>query len=217
MAEARPRRVRCAACERPLVACWCAFVKPTSCRHRIVVLQHPREARQTFGTARILRQVLPHVELHVGETVSAEMASCVLDDPSRPPLLLFPAPHADVWQPRAPAGPRTIVVLDATWTQARRMFATSDWLRALPAGRIVLDHASLYTLREQPSPDGLCTLEAVAEAVAMLDGDAEVRDALVAPLRAMAGFQDASHAAGSSAVLEDRARLVRDGYLPDAG
>jgi DTW domain-containing protein YfiP len=198
------------------VACWCAFVKATSCRHRIVVLQHPREARETFGTARILRRVLPQIELYVGVNFSAEDAAPMLDDPLRSPMLLFPGPLADVLGPEPAADARTIVVLDARWTQARHMFAMNDWLRTLPARRLALDRPSVYTLREQPSPDSLCTVEAVAEAVAILDGDGAVRDALLAPLQAMTGLQEASHAAGSSAVLADRARLVRDGYLPES-
>src|ERR1043165_5795744 len=108
MSEERSRRPRCARCERPLVACWCGFVRPTSCRHRIVVLQHPREAKQTFGTARILREVLPQTELHVGARFTADEAARLLADP-RPPLLLYPGPLAEVLHPESASEPRTLI------------------------------------------------------------------------------------------------------------
>jgi DTW domain-containing protein YfiP len=179
------------------------------------VLQHPRESRQTFGTARILLKVLPQVELHVGVEFSCNQVQA-LDDPRRPPMLLFPGPCAETLRPGETPNPRTIVVLDATWPRARQMLVANEWLRGVPMERLALNRPSLYGLREQPLPEGLCTLEAVAEAVAMLDGNTAVRDALTRPLLAMNGFQEASLATRSSAELVNRARLVREGYLPDS-
>jgi DTW domain-containing protein len=90
-----------------------------------------------------------------------------------PAWLLFPSGQAG-----APAGPppRTLVVPDATWAQARRMVQRIAPLRALP--RLTLPPPPPATrLRQPPRPGGMSTLEAVAGALELL-GDAAAAGAL---------------------------------------
>ena len=90
-----------------------------------------------------------------------------------PAWLLYPSGHAG-----APPGPppRTLVVPDATWAQARRMVQRIAPLRALP--RLTLPPPPPATrLRQPPRPGGMSTLEAVAGALELL-GDAAAAGAL---------------------------------------
>jgi DTW domain-containing protein YfiP len=90
-----------------------------------------------------------------------------------PAWLLYPSAQAG-----APGGPppRTIVVPDATWAQARRMVQRIAPLRALP--RLALPPPPPSTrLREPPRSGGMSTLEAIAGALDLL-GDAAAAGAL---------------------------------------
>jgi DTW domain-containing protein len=152
-----------------------------------------------------------------GVSFGDEVAGEAMGDPQRPPVLLFPRPDAEVLCAGGNWRARTLVVLDATWTKARRMLAANRWLQHLPAWRLALDRPSVYTVRQEPGPGCFCTAEAVAEALAIADRDEAARDALIAPLQAMLGLQQAAEDAGSSLVLADREQLARAGYLPRSG
>jgi DTW domain-containing protein YfiP len=71
--------------------------------------------------------------------------------------------------------PRTLVVLDATWSQARRMFQRIPELRALP--RVSLPGRPAERLREPTVKEGMSTIEALAEGLDLL-GDGAAAEAL---------------------------------------
>src|SRR5664280_3841473 len=66
--------------------------------------------------------------------------------------------------------PDRVVVIDATWQQARRLYSSMPVLWTLP--RLVLPEPtrSRDRLREQHRSDGMSTIEAVAAAVAKIEG-----------------------------------------------
>jgi DTW domain-containing protein len=66
--------------------------------------------------------------------------------------------------------PVRVVVIDATWQQARRLYSSMPALRALPRLILPAPMRSRDRLREQHRSDGMSTLEAVAAAVAKLEG-----------------------------------------------
>lgn len=59
-------RPACERCRRPLSACWCTELQPVDTATRVVILQHPREAKVAIGTARIALLGLARSELHRG-------------------------------------------------------------------------------------------------------------------------------------------------------
>jgi len=81
--------------------------------------------------------------------------------------VLFPSPGGGVPSPP----PETLVVLDATWSQARRMLQRIPELRTLP--RVSLPGRPAERLREPTVKEGMSTIEALAEALDLLgDGPA---------------------------------------------
>ncbi len=147
----------------------CRGLGPIPSRTRVVLLQHPREARLAICSARLTRVALENAELHRGvsfedhprvrELVGADGAA-----------LLFPGGvDAEV---AAAAPPRTLVVIDGTWLQAEKMLEVNPALAALP--RIALSPArpSGYgELRREPAEGHLSTIEAVALALGALEKD----------------------------------------------
>jgi DTW domain-containing protein len=163
-------------------------VLPT--RTRVVFLQHPRETRVAIGTARMAHLCLPASSLHVGEHFAAHPdLAREISDPDRPAVLLFPAPDAPDILQDPPAGPVTLVVVDGTWSQAKKMVNRSPQLAALPRYAFRPPRASEYRIRREPREDFVSTIEALAHVLGVLEGDPDRMAGLLAPFRAMVGFQ----------------------------
>jgi DTW domain-containing protein YfiP len=165
-------------------------------RTRVVILQHPREGRVAIGTARMAHLALQGSELHEG-IAFAELEDLVADPHA---AVLFPGPTV------APLGtpPRTLVVVDGTWPQARQMIRRNPMLRRMR--RLGLSPASpgAYRIRREPAPECLSTIEAVAAALGELEGDPQRFAALLDAFTFMVDRQLAC--AGARALPRRRAR-----------
>ncbi|HBX2834651.1 TPA: DTW domain-containing protein [Klebsiella pneumoniae] len=73
--------------------------------------------------------------------------------------------------------PPLFIMLDGTWTEARKMFRKSPYLDALPIISVDLSRISAYHLREAHADGQYCTAE-VAIALLDLAGDAPAAAAL---------------------------------------
>ena len=82
------------------------------------------------------------------------------------------------------AGLQGLVALDGNWAQAKALWWRNAWLTRLRRFVVVPDGPSLYgDLRREARPDAVSTLEAVALALSVLEGDGAVREALLLPFR----------------------------------
>src|SRR5579859_5407292 len=114
-------RLVCGRCRRPAVVCWCDHLPHLPTRTQIVILQHPREREVGIGTARMAHLALPGSILRVGIDFSRGL-------PLEGAALLFPG-GADV---RELPAPKTLIVVDGTWPQARSLVKKNPCLQALP-------------------------------------------------------------------------------------
>ncbi|OOG42243.1 tRNA-uridine aminocarboxypropyltransferase [Polaromonas sp. A23] len=185
-----PVRARCASCLRPQGACICAWVTPVAHEVDVLILQHPMEADNPKGSARLLHLCLPHSRLLTGEVFTdhelfgAPSASAEAKGKVRQSLLLYP----DMPQDRAlgiaappvlpaeasqePASLR-LLVLDGTWRKSRKMLYLNPALQHLPRLSLQGLPPSRYRIRKARQPDQLSTLEATCAALMQLEGDAE--------------------------------------------
>lgn len=153
----------CPRCLGRGAACLCAAVPTVVTRTRFVVLQHLLEAAERSNTARFAALAMPGLELRLH---GVRDAPARLEDLVGPATwLLFPGEGAG--RPPGPA-PHTVVVLDASWSQARRMVQRLPAVRALPRWSLPAV-AARPRLRAAPE-GGMSTLEALAAAVAALEG-----------------------------------------------
>ncbi len=167
----------------------------------VLVLQHPQEQDRVLGTARLLADNLARATLTVG--LSWRNLGHALKLPAeardwgvlylgstkaakgKGPLVALDRnsePLAD--QAAARAGLKGLVLLDGNWSQAKALWWRNAWLTRLRRFVVVPDGPSLYgDLRREARPDALSTLEAAALALSVLEGDAAVREKLLAPFR----------------------------------
>ena len=184
-----PRSV-CERCERPTRVCWCAHLTSIETKTRVVLLQHPREEDMAIGTARMASLCLPNSELHVGVRFgdSPELARA-LSDPARPAALLYPSDGAIDVLTDPPRGPITLVVVDGTWWQARKLVRSNPELAALPRYAFRAPTPSEYRIRREPDEAYVSTIEALVHVLGVLEGDPARMQALLVPFRAMIDAQ----------------------------
>ena len=117
--------------------------------------------------------------------VDAELPA-LLSDPQWQPYLVFPGEYAaaervvTAVQP-GPGKRPLFVLLDATWSEARKMFRKSPYLNNLPVLSLQAEQLSRYKLRRSKRDDHFCTAE-VAALCLELAGDQRAADGLNAYL-----------------------------------
>jgi len=178
-AETELRRGRCYRCLRPERLCHCADLPSVPTRTRIVILQHPHERTHPFGTARLVRLMMPNSEVHVpwsGFTGTLEQKLDLPPDTA----VLYPSPDAPLLDelPRDRM-PSTLVAIDGTWAHAKRLYRENGWLRALPHARLQPAQPSRYRIRREPRADYVSTLEAIVEALRVLEPEHTRLDELI--------------------------------------
>jgi DTW domain-containing protein len=172
-------RETCPRCLRRTDLCLCADLAPAPSRTRVVILQHPREARLAICSAWLARLALQNAELHRGVAFDGD-ARLAEVCAATGAALLFPGPGSAPAASRAGHPPSVLVVVDGTWHQAERMVGRSPLLSALPRLSVVPDGGEGYgDLRREPEAHTLSTLEAIALALSALEGD----PARFAPMR----------------------------------
>jgi hypothetical protein len=165
-------RDTCLRCLRPRALCLCADLPRIDARTRVVILQHPREARLAICSAWLTRLALPNAELHRGVSFEADPAVRALAA-TPGAAVLFPGPDATPAEAVA-APPPVLFAIDGTWHQAAKMLRLNPSLAALPRVSVVPGRASGYgDLRREPAEGHLPTIEAVALALGALERDAE--------------------------------------------
>lgn len=184
-----PHRAICDRCRRPASVCYCAHLVSLETRTRVLLLQHPRERHTPIGTARLAHLCLPGSELHVGidfdENAAVRAALAEADAAGRPAHLLFPGPRAVDLAEANLAGPITLVVVDGTWWQARKLLKRNARLAALPQLRFTPPAPSRYRIRKEPAEDCVATVEALAHVLGALEGAPERFAGLLRPFEAM--------------------------------
>ncbi|HMG54466.1 MAG TPA: tRNA-uridine aminocarboxypropyltransferase [Kofleriaceae bacterium] len=165
MADRDPA-ARCPRCLLLLRVCLCAAIPSIATRTRIVIVRHHLEQFRSSNSGRLAHLALPNSEIveHGGRFGPAALPALA------GAWLLFPEGEPAAAPPVPPPG--ALVVLDATWSQARRMYRKLAQLRGLPILRLPDAPMPSARLRESPAPGRVSTLEAIARALRLLEGDA---------------------------------------------
>jgi DTW domain-containing protein YfiP len=163
----------------------------------VVILQHPREARNPIGTARMAQLGLVNARRLIGVEFGDHPEVRALQAESLSSAVLYPGAGA-----RAPAQladdarPLLLWVLDGTWWQTHKLWQRNPWLHGLPRYELRPDRPSEYRIRAEPASHCLSTVEAVAAVLDAFSGVRGEHSALLRPFRAMVETQLAFEAHG---------------------
>ena len=181
---ARGNRVR--RCQRfllPLKNCLCDSLRPQSARSRFCLVMFDTEPMKPSNTGRLIADILPDTEAF--QWSRTEPPRALLDlvaSPDYQPMVVFPASYADAGRtvlttPPLTGKPPLFIMLDGTWTEARKMFRKSPWLDELPVISVDLSISSAYRLRVAHAEGQYCTAE-VAAALLEQAGDVQASEGL---------------------------------------
>jgi DTW domain-containing protein YfiP len=169
------RLLRCSTCYLPLDVCICAWTPTIRTSAQFWLLIHPDECRKPTNTARLIGASIPHTRFFAWYRTAppAEFIALLTDRQFMPYLLvpqgdatLFERLRARPWLPdRVPA----FVLLDGTWSQARRMLHRSPYLQGIPRLAIQPKTPSTYRLRCQRCAQHLSTVEVAIALLEQLD------------------------------------------------
>ncbi len=206
-------RVICHRCFWPQALCWCGSIQSMDTRTRFVFLMHPKEfKREKAGTGRLAHLCLTRSEIHMGASFEDHPGvRALIADPQYHPVLLYPGAEAMNLTsggpaPRLPDGRRLLVlILDGTWSGARKMLRLSPSLQRLPRIMFTPSAPSRFVIKQQPQAGCLATIEAVHEVLIALRqaglDDYPLPDQLLGLFQRMQDFQ-----------IRCAADLARPGY-----
>ena len=165
---------RCSSCRLLLRGCVCAALRQVSANvTHIAIIRHALEAKKVSNTGRFAATALQNSRLHAFGDPSDPLDDTLLRQPHT--WLLFPEGATTTRIP-VPA-PRTLIVLDGTWSQARHMRQRIGGLRGLPIMALPAPTRPRTRMRRPPSNGAMSTLEAIAAALRTI-GETEVADQL---------------------------------------
>lgn len=136
-----------------------------------VLLMHRDEVFKPTNSGRLIADLFPSntYAFQWSRTDPAPALLTLLADTARFPVVIFP-PGEDCARRVYTSRPRvgnhqklTLVLLDGTWKQARKMYKTSRWLQALPLMVLPESLAGHYAVRHAATAGQLATAEAAAE------------------------------------------------------
>jgi DTW domain-containing protein YfiP len=171
---------RCPHCRVPATHCLCAHrVRvATPSRAGVCLIMADIEPLKPTNTGWLIADVVPDTFAFGWARTEVDPALlALLADPQWQPYVVFPGEYAAPARvvPQvvaADSGKRPLyVLLDATWSEARKMFRKSPYLDRLPVLSLESAQISRYRLRRSKRDDHFCTAE-VAALCLELGGDA---------------------------------------------
>jgi DTW domain-containing protein YfiP len=180
---------RCPTCRLHQALCICALTPKLETKTRLVLVIHRDEERKPTNTGLLAVRSMPDTSrVVITGDHERPIALPVLRDDEQG-VLLFPDDEAVPIERFARADkPIALVVPDGTWNQAKKVRHRVPGLEDLP--RVKLPEggaATAYKLRNETKDGGLATLEAIARALRVLEGErgAHVEEELLKIFRIM--------------------------------
>lgn len=184
-----PRADRCPACRLPASHCACGLAPRVPTRAGVCLLMAEFEPLKPSNTGWLVADVVPQTQAFAWSRTAVDPAlPALLANPAWQPLVVFPgefaAPERVVTElpplaPDAPPRRPLFVLLDGTWSEARKAFRKSPYLDALPVLSLQPGQLSRYKLRRSWHAHHFCTAEVAALCLA-LAGDLHASQVLQA-------------------------------------
>jgi DTW domain-containing protein YfiP len=156
---------RCAGCRLILSHCLCALRQSVPTTAGMCLLMADIEPLKPSNTGWLIADVVPDTFAFGWARTEVDPALLqLLADPQWQGYVVFPgefvAPERVVSQlpPHATRRP-LFILLDGTWTEARKMFHKSPYLNQLPVLSLNPEQMSRYALRRSKRDDHFCTAE----------------------------------------------------------
>ena len=189
LARGGPHGERCGGCRLILSHCLCHLrpIVPTRAGFCLLMAEH--ETLKPSNTGWLIADVIPDtMAFGWARTETDPALLAVLADPQWQPYVVFPgefvapervvshliavtqagaATDAQAEVSATPTKRPLFILLDATWSEARKIFKKSPYLLPFPVLSLAPEQLSRYRLRRSKRDDHLCTAEVAAICLGM--------------------------------------------------
>lgn len=179
---------RCLRCRINLSLCFCDQILEHQTKTRVSIIMHHREEHLTSNTAKLATMTLTNSGIFPrGLPEDPFSLSQLKLEPDVLALYLFPDEDALVLNEEfklTNPGPYHLIIPDGTWNQAKKVRRREPGLSDIQCVKLSDDVKGEYKLRRGVREDGVCTFEAIAYALEILENK-EVSDDLLRQFRIM--------------------------------
>lgn len=178
----RPIRQRktkdpCLKCYLHKQRCICHIIPSLELKTSVSLVVHHKELKRSTNTGRLATHCLTNSQLIVrGETQKNEYLDLsFLIKPNYTNLLFYPSEDAfelnQNFLNQFPDSPIHLIVPDGNWRQASKVHYRHHELKNILRVKISTPNTASLHLRKESTPEGMATLEAIAHALGMIEGD----------------------------------------------
>ena len=172
---------RCSVCQLMVDYCICNEHPSLSSNVDFILLYHPDEIFKPTNTGRLIADAFPENTFAFSHSRTKPQKELLdlINDPNRECIIVFPVSDeqqrnvvTDLKNTSVAKNKKnihkklTLIFLDGTWRQGRRMFNGSQWLQSYSVLRINPSDKSLYATRKAACDSHLSTAESAALALA---------------------------------------------------
>ncbi len=164
----------CPICYLTRTLCICDSIPRLDLNTRVCLVVHVRELKRTSNTGRLALKALVNSEMRVRGNTRETLDLSELLTPRYRTFLFYPSDDAVELDNELVVRDRTpiqLIVPDGTWRQASKVHFRHHELRDVPRVKISAPDSSKFHLRAQHRPEGMATLQAIAHALGVLEGD----------------------------------------------
>lgn len=165
--------IRCIGCRLPVNLCLCAQIPMIQMNTRIVLVMQRKEWKVISNTGFLVPKIFKNTVMRFrGHESRAPLFLDDLVDSSC--LLLYPSKESVVLDSsfvESLPKPLTLFVLDGNWSQALKMSRKEEVFKKMTHVKLPLGNPSQYQLRTNQRPGCVCTLEAIARSLGVIEGE----------------------------------------------
>jgi|TARA_R100000049_G_scaffold5109_2_gene13396 hypothetical protein len=146
----------------------CDWLPAVTTNSAVCLIMHDIEPLKPSNTGWLIADIVADTYAFTWQRTAVEPGLLeLLADTRYQPVVVFPGEYASpdrvVSEVKAAPGKRPLfILLDATWTEARKMFRKSPYLNHLPVLSLQAEVLSRYRLRRSTRSEHLCTAEVAA-------------------------------------------------------
>lgn len=164
----------CANCYLHKDRCICAFIPSLTFRTKLSLIIHSKELKRATNTGSLAAKALVNSEIHIRGRIDHPLSGADILDSNYQPLLFYPAAEAMDLTAEVVQGfnkPIQLIVPDGNWRQASKVNTRYPEFAPIPRVMIKAPNLSTQHLRTETTAEGMATLQAIAWAFGVLEGE----------------------------------------------
>ena len=161
----------CPTCFLHKQRCICDSIPKLDLKTRVSLIIHAKELKRTTNTGRLALHALVNSAMYVRGKTTERLDLSSLLVPEYESYVLFPSDEAVDLEDIKPQKPIQLIVTDGNWRQASKLNTRHPELAHLPRVKIGAENMARFHLRKEHFPEGMATLEAIALALRVIEGD----------------------------------------------